>query len=412
MFLLDVLDMAGVSRHDLAMRLHLLTAGSRGDVEPFAALARAAVGRGHQVRLGLPDNSDADVTGLDTASLGVDFAQVIGEHGVAPLAALRSMRVVMRTLLATALRQALDYEPDVVVAHPKVLSAPLAAARLGIPHVAATPVPVVVPTRAFPAPGVVSFPLGPLNRATYVATSAGNRMFARDLADAARAAGLEPARRPPEPDATLVAISEHLVPRPPDWPARAHLTGPWVRSHATPPDPVVDEFVAGGPFLYAGLGSMASGDPVARASTIVQAARAAGLRALVVTGWGGLSLPAASAGADVLAVRSVDHAAVLPRARAALHHGGAGTVHAVARAGVPSIVVPFVADQPFWGKVLHRRGIAASPIRPRRLTVARLRGALDEADGMRDTAAAVGRSMAGEDGPGRALDVLEGLVGR
>jgi sterol 3beta-glucosyltransferase len=115
----------------------------------------------------------------------------------------------MRTLLATALWQALDYEPDLVVSHPKVLSAPLAAARLGIPHVAAAPVPVVTPTMAFPAPGVFPFSLGPLNRATYVATSAGNRMFARELADAARAAGLEPVQRPSEADATVVAISEH-----------------------------------------------------------------------------------------------------------------------------------------------------------------------------------------------------------
>jgi sterol 3beta-glucosyltransferase len=111
----------------------------------------------------------------------------------------------------------------------------------------------------------------------------------------------------------------------------------------------------------------------------------------------------------VLAVRTVDHAAVLPHAHVALHHGGAGTVHAVARAGVPSVVVPFLGDQPFWAGVLHRRGIAPPAVRPRRLTV-RLRHALDEAGGMRDAAAAVGREMAGEDGTGRALGLLEALV--
>ena len=272
---------------------------------------------------------------------------MIAEQGISPLAAFRGMRAVMRTLLVTAVRQTLEYVPDLVVAHPKVLSAPFAARRLGIPHVMAAPTPVVTPTRAFPAPAF-SFSIGPLNRATYVAAVAGRRMFAAELADAACTAGVEPVRRMPEADATLIPISEHLVPRPLDWPVNVQLTGPWIGRRSATPDPEVEAFMAGGPFLYAGLGSMAAGDPVARASTIVRAARDAGLRVLVATGWGGLVLPAASAGSDVLAVRTVDHVAVLLHAHVALHHGGAGTVHAVARAGVPSVVVPFLADQPFW----------------------------------------------------------------
>lgn len=66
------------------------------------------------------------------------------------------------------------------------------------------------------------------------------------------------------------------------------------------------------------------------------------------------------------------HNHVLPRATAAIHHGGAGTVHAVARAGIPAIVVPFIGDQPFWGNVLHRSGLAPEPIPYRKLTVDRL----------------------------------------
>ena len=248
------------------MRLQILTAGSRGDVEPFAALARAALDRGHEVRLAVPDHSDVDLSGLDITSLGVDFAALIAKKGVSPLAAFRGMRAAMRTLLGAAVTQTLEYTPDLVVAHPKVLSASLAARRLGIPHVAAAPTPVLTPTRAFPAPGVVPFSVGPLNRATYVAAAAGARMFAAELAEAARTAGVDPVRRPPEADATLIPVSEHLVPRPPDWPARVRLTGPWVGRRPAAPDPAVDAFVAGGPFLYAGLGSMAAGDPVARAS--------------------------------------------------------------------------------------------------------------------------------------------------
>ncbi len=79
------------------------------------------------------------------------------------------------------------------------------------------------------------------------------------------------------------------------------------------------------------------------------------------TGWGGLALPGDLRGSDVLPVSSMPHELVPPRAAVAIHHGGAGTAHAAARAGIPSTVVPFLADQPFWGRRLHRTGSLPSP---------------------------------------------------
>lgn len=109
-----------------------------------------------------------------------------------------------------------------------------------------------------------------------------------------------------------------------------------------------------GDFVYAGFGSMKSGDAVKRGGMVVAAARRNGLKTLVAEGWGGIEIPAAARGGDVLVRKSVPHDLVLPRAAAAIHHGGAGTVPAVARAGIPSVMVPFIADQPFWGRVLQR----------------------------------------------------------
>ena len=116
------------------MRIALLTAGSRGDVQPFAALAREAVRRGHTVRLCLPDNSGVDLEGLDTVSLGVDFAAVVQDQSVSPLAAARTFQKIIRpmmgTLLVNAVQRCLEFEPEVLVYHPKIMSGPLAAARL------------------------------------------------------------------------------------------------------------------------------------------------------------------------------------------------------------------------------------------------------------------------------------------
>ena len=396
------------------MRMMLLTAGTRGDVEPFAALARFAAGHGHDVRLGLPDSSGVDLFVLDTVSLEVDFHRLVQEHGISPWTAVRHFRTEvgpgMRRMLAAAVRETLTFAPDVVVHHPKVLTAPAVADALGVPHVMVEAVPVLTPTRQFPAPGVVNRDLGRFNRATYAVARGAERMFRRDVD---RACAQLPGGRPatvPTPAATLLPISPQLLPRPDDWPASVHLTGSWHADAPAPePDPAVLAFLRGGPYLVATFGSMAAGDPSARGRTVVDSARAHGLRTLLVTGWGGLSLPPDRRGEDVLVVPAAPLGALLPDAAVAVHHGGAGTVHAVARAGVPSVVVPFLVDQPFWGRQLHRLGIAAAPIPRRSLTAEALVPAVGDALARRERAQRVGRAVRAEQGLDTALDVLTGL---
>jgi UDP:flavonoid glycosyltransferase YjiC (YdhE family) len=207
-----------------------------------------------------------------------------------------------------------------------------------------------------------------------------------------------------------MAVSPELLPRPRDWPARVHLTGSWHDpAPSTTVDPLVAEFVRGGPYLVASFGSMAVGGGQARARAIVTGARAHGLRALLLTGWGGLVLPDDCRGLDVLTAPAAPFDAVMPGAALAVHHGGAGTAHTVARAGVAAVVVPVTADQPFWAAQLHRRGVAAAPIPVRRLTAAVLVPAIADALTRRERAAAVGRAMRREDGVQAALDVLTSL---
>lgn len=396
------------------MRMLLVTAGSRGDVEPFAALARRAISDGHDVTLATPDNTGVDDVGIERISLEVDYSRIIQNQGVSVRAALGSYRSIvkptMRRVIVGAARAAADIRPDVIVAHPKVLSAALIADALGIPHVLVELVPSVTPTRAFPAAGTVTRNLGALNRLTYAATAAAARMFRSELDEAASTLGVRRPRRDSPPTARLLPISPALFERPADWPSAAHLTGAW-RTH-TPPaplDPAVEDFISSGPFVYAGFGSMAIADPAARARVLVEASRRRGERMLLATGWGGAELPSGLRGDDVLVVRTVPHDVVLPRATAAIHHGGIGTVQASTLAGTVSIVVPFIADQPFWGAMLHRRGLAPAAIPRRRLTSSRLTSALDEAPAYRARVHAASERMLSEDGTAHALDIITAL---
>ncbi|WP_375404949.1 glycosyltransferase [uncultured Amnibacterium sp.] len=396
----------------------LLTAGTRGDVEPFLALARRAAAEGHEVRLGVPDDSGADLSGIDAVSLNVLFRGLIPDLTIAPWSlvqhAFTEVRPAMSRMFAASVRETVAFAPDVVVHHPLVLSAPLAADGLAIPRVLVEFSPVATPSAQFPASGgpTATRDLGRYNRSTYAVPRAAARLFRSEVGRAAALlpGGLAPTVRTPS-RATLMAVSPQLLPRPSDWSSRVHLTGAWFEeSTGTAAEPAVADFLRGGRYLVASFGSMVAGDAGHRSRIVVAAARAHGLRALLLTGWGGLELSPELCAPDVLAVRSAALEPVLRGASVVLHHGGAGTAHAVARAGVPSVVVPFTADQPFWGARMHRLGVAAEPVPARRLTVDTLVPAITDALGRRARALEVERAMRTEDGVRRAVDVIGGTM--
>lgn len=397
------------------MRVLLTTAGSRGDVEPFFSLASALREAGHVVRVAAPDDPHAR-TDVETVSLGVSFAEL--GLAIADIGAMRAfrehIRPAMRTILRSVVEEAVSWQPDVIVAHPKLLTVPVVAEHLGVPYFTVELTPVLTPTGEFPAAGVLNRSLGPaINRLSYRAAAVGERMFRGDIRAARQRVGLSGAQDLALSAGSLVAVSPTLLPRPADWPATAHLTGDWPRPslQAIEMDAAVRDFVADdAPFLYAGFGSMRGGDAATRAEAIVEGGRRAGLRVLLAAGWGGLEPPQRCLSRDVLTVSSVAHDAVLPHAAVAIHHGGAGTVHAATRAGTPSVLVPFLADQPFWARLLHRSGLAGPPLDRDRLTADRIRAAIADAVNRRPAVVRAAERMRAENGPATAAAVITRIV--
>ena len=115
-----------------------------------------------------------------------------------------------------------------------------------------------------------------------------------------------------------------------------------------------------------------------------------GRRALFYPGWSGadsLKLPA-----NFCAIGDTPHDWLFPRTSLVIHHGGSGTTHSAARAGVPSVVLPFAADQFFWAEQLRQRGIVPATGSVQRVTPATLSRAIAAAQTaeMRERASAVG----------------------
>ena len=97
-----------------------------------------------------------------------------------------------------------------------------------------------------------------------------------------------------------------------------------------------------------------------------------------------------------------------------VHHGGAGTLAAALRVGVPSIVIPFVADQPFWAQQDYKLGVAPKPIKRSALNEKRLSYALQIAvndKGVRKKARELGVLIRGEDGIATAIDIIHQHLG-
>ena len=422
------------------MRVLILTLGSRGDIEPFIALAKGLATRGHVPSLCAPASFAASIR-----AHGVDFCDM--DDGFVALARslegqaafedmgqlLGALRTVVRLLpkadalqdllLEDAWRAAEAVRPEMIVFHPKLPGALDIAEALDVPAVMAPLFPQFVPTSAFPTLGFPDLPLGPgYRRATYrlmhaIAAKIGMgpvRRFRSRRGWAKRPAGMGPmtdhrGRAVP----ILHGFSPLLCPRPADWPASASVTGHWPLpvSHAELPSGLSAFLDDGPPPVYVGFGSMAGRDPERTAREVVAALRRAGCRGLLAGGWGGLA--PIEAADDLLFVESAPHDALFPRVAAVVHHGGAGTTHAGLRAGRPSVLCPFFGDQPFWGRRVEALGVGPTPVPQRALDAARLAHALQHVmsdPGMGKRAAALGAALTREGGVAKAVSMLEGVA--
>lgn len=421
------------------MRALLVTHGTRGDVQPFLALAVALRDRGHEALLAAPESfasaardHEVEFAPLDEGPNRLMDDPVVKEAMEGGYQGLRGKITAVRTaqlikpLMADVLHDvgavARASGADVVV-HTPGLPAQHAAEMLGVPAVLATLQPGWVPTSVFPCP-MVPLPRLPkaFNRATYLTVSATLRAYS-GIVNTWRTTELGLLRRRDAHDLLRDAAGEHRVVlqafsslvtvNDPAWPKSVRTTGFWYLPSArewAPPERL-ERFLAAGPAVYVGFGSMAGRDSRRAASIVADAVRQAGVRAVVATGWGGIAPDPEADG--VLVIDQAPHDWLFPRMSAIVHHGGGGTTGAALAAGRPQVVCPFVADQPYWANRMHTAGAAPAPVRQQHLTAERLADALKRAVGdtaMRDRAEQLGQQIRAENGVTTAVDTLEQVI--
>ena len=419
-------------------RAVLVTFGTRGDVLPFCVLGRALVERGHEVRLVTTSDYHRSVRGygLEPVETGEGFEEILKDPrfeplfhdyfsaGLSTLPLIGSLRRALQDRLTALIETSLSEirGADIVVFNPFAFFAGPLARELDIPAVRVMCQPLL-PTRTMSASLFGGADRGRIeNRLSYESFRLLSLFGRRSFADIRRrhgaGRGLRALANPLTQDLSalhhIAAWSPALSPDPGDWPAPALMTGPWQAAPA--PDARLQEHIevflaAGPPPIYVGFGSMFWG---AKRNTevVLRALERWGGRAILQTGPGGL-IPPPDLPPNLTYTRHADHALLFPRVAAVVHHGGAGTTAAALRAGRPSVILPLLGDQLFWGRRVAALGASEAPVPLRQVSAddlaARIARAVSD-PAMAAAAAQAGRRLAAEPGVAAAVDRIDGLA--
>ena len=415
------------------MHITILALGSRGDVLPYTTLGRGLKVAGHQVRFVTFENFEPLVAaqGLDFHPIRGDAQSILARPDGQALAesgrnAFRMARSVLRLFGVLAESFARDLsspelrDTEVIVNQlPGGLYGYDLAEKLGVPLIIAAVMPMT-PTKYQP---MLAFPslLSAIPGYNALTHWLGYQMVWQGYRVAVsrwRQQTLGLSKAPPWGYSRLMeerrvpvlnGFSAHVVPRPPDWGEHVHMTGYWFPEDEDwqPPDGLRRFVEAGPPPVFIGFGSMPMRNPQRTTAVVLDALERSGQRAVLHTGWGGVGqqeLPE-----HVLRIEYAPYAWLFPQMAAVVHHGGSGTTAFGLRAGVPSIIVPFVFDQFYWGRRISILGVGPEPIPHKELSAKRLAEAITVATTdtqMRQRAAALGERIGAEGGVEEAVRVI------
>jgi sterol 3beta-glucosyltransferase len=415
--------------------LTILALGSRGDVLPYVVLGAGLRQNGFDVRVvtfasfaPLAATYDLDFTAvpgdaeqITTSSSGISLAES-GYNIWQMWQALKNSYWQLATGISEALSQPAVWQTDAIINQlPGGLFGLDLAEKLHIPHITAAVMPLLR-TRAFP---MLAFPPG-------LAFVPGYTPLTYRLAEQIVWSGFRKAVNqwrqttlglPPQPFwgrfaemsqlPTLLGFSQQIVPRPSDWGGNIHFTGYWRPQELEwePPAALLRFLEAGPPPVFIGFGSMPVRDPQHVTQVLLEAIRLSGQRAILHAGWAGIRGTAVPN-----TVYQLDYAPygwLFPRMAAVVHHGGSGTTGFGFWAGVPTVIVPFLFDQFYWGRRIEALGVGPAAVPYKNLTAERLAVALETAvtdPHLRQNAAALGQRIRQEDGVGTAVTIVQQIL--
>ena len=408
------------------MKVSLLTYGSRGDVQPFIPLSLSLMDRGHIVKLAAPYRfknlvEEKGIQFTPLAGEPEDLSRRFNDAGNNFIRMVVDMLEHAIEIGADVLRQTEEMclDADLIIhTFSHAVGSHTIAREKNIPDIHIQTFPMFTPTGDYPNVTLPDWKIPRLNRLTHIVSQKitwwGSR-YGFELVR--RRAGLPKRKlywpfekdrlRPQTP--ILCAWSPSVLPPSRDWSPHVRVTG-WYFSDSnevySPPHDLQVFLESGEPPVCITFGSMINRKEETIDRIVRDSLDRTGNRGIFLSGW---SRVQHSSSEKILYLDAVPHDWLLPKCSMVVHHGGAGTTSAGLRAGIPNIVIPFTADQPFWGRRVHDLGMGPRPIHVKQLSTMKLTQVIQEAESntFRARAAVMGRKIRSETGTENAVDFIE-----
>ncbi|XP_057758346.1 sterol 3-beta-glucosyltransferase UGT80B1-like isoform X1 [Arachis stenosperma] len=382
------------------LQIVILVVGTRGDVQPFLAIAKKLQEYGHHVRLATHADFDTFVksAGIDFYPLGGDpralAAYMVRNKGLIPSGPTeisiqrKQLKAIVDSLLpactAPDLETGVPFRAQAIIANPTACGHVHVAEALGVPiHIFFT-MPWT-PTYQFPHP-LARVPQSAGYWLSYIIVDLliwwGIRGIINDFRK--RKLKLAPIayfsmyRGSISHLPTAYMWSPHVVPKPSDWGPLVDVVGYCflnIGAKYQPRKDFVEWIQKGSKPLYFGFGSMPLEDPKRATDVIIEALKDTEQRGIIDRGWGNLG-NLTEVPDNVFLLEGCPHDWLFPQCSAVVHHGGAGTTATGLKAGCPTTIVPFFGDQFFWGDRIYQKGLGPAPIPISQLTLENLSNAI------------------------------------
>jgi UDP:flavonoid glycosyltransferase YjiC (YdhE family) len=361
------------------MKFVLATWGSRGDIEPSAAVGRELVQRGHDVRMAVPPDlvDFTEAAGVPAVGFGPDSQSILDAHRDFWTCFFRTpwrLRHMLRSRVAIAGPLLTGWQEMSSTLVALADGADLIFTGINFEDAAAN----VAEHYDIPLATLHYFPLRPNGQVlTFLPPRLGRaavRAFwwlswrvTKKVEDTQRrelglpqATGSAPRRITERGSLEVQAYDEACFPGlAAEWAEDGHgpRTRPFVGTltlglATDADDEVMSWMAAGTPPIYFGFGSIPVESPSDTVAMISSACARLGERALI--GAAGTDFSKVAVGDHVKVVGSLNYPAVFPKCRALVHHGGSSTTPIAMRAGVPQLILYWDMVHAIYGAAVKR----------------------------------------------------------
>lgn len=360
----------------------LISIGTRGDIEPFIALASLLKKEGHHVKVACPEQYLYLLKDLELESFGLDkrFVQLIeGEQGKLIMGGkigffqkiklyislYKNSIPIQKELMKQQYELIADFKPDKLFFSAKALYGFVHHLESPSNSILLSPIPYMIhPKSERPNIGFKKSFGSVINKWTYALANYGIAKSTYSLTKKLHSHKLKSVKKALKEVPLIYSISPLLFKRDPNWPKRVSILGYLERDKMLnyEPSTALKEFLSKhDKILFLTFGSMENPEPNRNSKLLVKVLKELQIPTIINCANGGLEEVESNRDLTCF-INGIPYDWILPKMHAVIHHGGAGTTHLCLKYACSSMIIPHIIDQYLWNDVLSSQKLGPKGI--------------------------------------------------